>query len=176
MQRICLATAGLLITLSLTGSAAAQAGDLPPYKSWAGWREGASTTMKTESLGEGAKQVITTTVTLKKVAADKVVLDVAMTIEVAGQKFEQPATPIEIEANKAESSPDENAKITRGRETLTINGKKLDCEWTEIATPDKNTKKTWTCKDVPGGIVKETWKSDGSNTLSTLLEFKGQKK
>ena len=132
--------------------------------------------MKTESLAEGAKQIITTTVTLKKVSSEAVVLDVAMTIEVAGQKFEQPAMPIEVRADTAESSPDEKAKITRGRETLTVNGKKFDCEWTQIAIPDGNMKKTWICKDVPGGGVKETWKSDGSNTLSQLLDFKGQKK
>jgi hypothetical protein len=176
MKRVLFGVAGLLITLSVTGSAAAQVGDLPPYKSWAGWREGATATMKTESLAAGAKQIITTTVTLKKVSAEAVVLEVTMAIEIAGQKFQQPAMPIEIRADTAESSPDENAKITRGRETLTVNGKKLDCEWTEIATPGKSTKKTWISKEVPGGVVKETWKSDGSNTLSQLLEFKGQRK
>ena len=167
--------ASCLIVLVLGGSAFARdTEDSPEYKAWKEWKAGATARMRTEVTEGGTKTIATTTVTLKKKAADRLVLEMAISTEVAGMKIEAPAAPMEVPARRPKVPVDPKAKETTGRETLTVNGKKLECEWMQVEKGSE-VRKTWTCKDVPGGVVKETIRSEGSTTQSQVLDWKGEK-
>ncbi len=172
MRIVCPTNVGLLIALALTGAANAQTEDSPYYKGWSGWRDGATATTKTEVESAGAKMSSTATATLKKVAADKAVVELALSFDLGGQKQTSPAAATDV---LAKMPTDPKAKKSKGKETLTINGKKLECEWIETEVGGDTTR-TWFCPDVPGGVVKETIKSADSTTTSQVVEWKGEKK
>lgn len=169
MQRLSIPC--LCLVALFTASASAESIDTPQYVGWSGWRLGATAITQTKIVADGQTMTLTYTATLKKVDADAVVVDIATTVETQGMKFTSPAAPTTYFAK----TPGVTAKETKGRETLTVNGKKLDCEWTEIAGED-GAIKTWTCKDVPGGIVQQTMSSAGSTTTLQLIDWQGQKK
>ena len=80
--------ASCLIVLVLGGSAFARdTEDSPEYKAWKEWKAGATARMRTEVTEGGTKTIATTTVTLKKKAADRLVLEMAISTEVAGMKI-----------------------------------------------------------------------------------------
>src|SRR5262245_7913569 len=176
MRRANLWAAGLLVALGLPAAAAAEDVDSPYYQRWSGWREGATATSKTESVTEGIKGTITATATLKRLAADKVVLEVSTVSEFGGQKITTPPVPTDLLARLPKAVIEPKGKVTTGRETLTVNGKQLACEWTQVEDEAGEVTKTWTCKDVPGGVVKATTRSANSSSTSQLIEWKGDKK
>jgi len=147
--------------------------DSPYYQGWVYWRPGATATMKTDVVAGGMKLTGRTTVTLKSMAADKAIVEIAFASEVDGMKVDSPAVPTDVPARQARW--DAKTKVTTGKETLTVNGKKLECEWTQTETPEGEVTKTWMCKDVPGGVVRESIKSAGSASTSELVEWKGEK-
>ena len=123
-------------------------------------------------VADGSTMTVTYTATLKKVDAEAVVVDIATTIEAEGMKFSSPAAPTTYFAK----IPGVQPRATKGKETLTVNGKKLDCEWTEVAGEGGDSTKTWTCTDVPGGTVRETTRAAGSITTTELIDWQGQRK
>jgi hypothetical protein len=71
-------------------------------------------------------------------------------------------------------------ELGKGKETLTIGGKKYECEWvkrkTTISIKDQkdfvSVSKVWTCKDVPlGGTVKTESEVDGKTHTTELTGF-----
>ena len=68
------------------------------------------------------------------------------------------------------------SKETKGRETLTVNGKKLDCEWVQHVDEDGSVSKVWFCDGVPGRTVKVEAKRPGSTGTTLVVEWKGTKK
>src|SRR5262245_38677842 len=120
MRRVAIGLAGVAITLVLTLPASAEEAEVREFQGWASWREGASTTMKNEGMAGGMKMTLTVKAVLKKVLADKVVLEVATVTEMGGQKFALPATPVEIPARAPKLPVKEESK---GRESITVNGK-----------------------------------------------------
>ena len=176
MQRTCLGFVSLVLLLSLAAPAAAENVDIPEYKMWSGWREGATATGKTEGEAEGMKMTFTTISTLKKVTAEKVTLEVVTITEFGGQKVKTPPTLVDIPAKGPKPPAAPKSKETKGKETLTVNGKRLDCEWTQVEVKGGEVTKTWTCKDVPGGVVKATTRSPTTTATSQLLVWKGEKR
>jgi hypothetical protein len=189
MQRTYLRVVALLIASGLTGTAAAQTVENPQYKTWSGWREGASVTMKMETALDGKVQsTVTSTQTLKKLSADKAVIEVSTVTEVSGQTIKQGPIAMDIPARapkppavKPEAEPTNPTeapkfKESKGRETLTINGKKLQCEWTQLEGEGGYVAKTWSCEDMPLGFVKSVVTVQGMKTISQVVEWKGTKK
>src|SRR5262249_46539086 len=131
---------------------------------------------------------VTMTQTLKKVSAERAVIETMSAIEAGGQTIKSGPFPMEIPARlptlnidpklQAKSVEDPKVKSTRGQETLTIKGKKLKCEWTKSETPDGAVTKMWVCTEVPGHLVKTIVqdKATDSTTTTELVEWKATKK
>jgi hypothetical protein len=159
----CLLVMGLFVT-----SAAGQTNDNPVYQGWATWRVGATATTKVISDGTPA---ITHIATLKSVDASAVVVENSTINEMDGMQFASPAAPHTYFAKISALPP---AKT--GTETLTVNGQKLECQWTELSGDAGAVTKTWMCKEVPGGMVQETVRADGVVATTQLVEWKGEKR
>jgi hypothetical protein len=193
MRRLQLWAGSLAVCLGLAGTAAGQAVDNPMYKMWAVWSEGTSVTLKTVQADDGEMPVTAKqTQTVKKVTADKVVIEFAYVTEVGGMTFQAPPQSMDIPAKvpvladvlkglgkaapQGTPQPTSKSKETKGRETLTVNGKKLDCEWVQHVDEDGSVSKVWSCDDVPGGTVKVEAKRPGSTGTTLVVEWKGTKK
>jgi hypothetical protein len=81
-----------------------------------------------------------------------------------------------LKNTKSAPQPASKSKETKGRETLTINGRALDCEWYQTEDEDGSLSKFWFCNDVPGRTVKVVAKSQGGTQTTVLVEWKGAKK
>ncbi len=179
---------GLAVLLGLTGAAAGdpQAGtptvDNPQYEMWSGWRVGTSVTVRTELVAKGGVQQTTkVTHTLKKVSPELAVVEVTAVGESGGVATPVPPYSMDIPAKlpKPDVTPKgtkPKSKQTSGRETLTVAGKKLSCEWFEIVLDGGTTMKTWMCNDVPGQLVKSVMSHPGGSSTSLLLDWKGTRK
>jgi hypothetical protein len=189
MQRTLFGFMGMIAVLALAAPAvAADTVDNPQYKEWAKWREGAFATLKTEAVVDGTVQVVTTqTQTLKKLTAEKAVIEMTSITEAAGQKIDAPPMTFDIPAKgpKIDLSGFTGANVdpkdvpkykeTKGKESLTIKGKKLDCEWHQIEVAGAVTM-TWYCDQVPGRMVKAESRVMGNSTVMQLTDWKAEKK
>jgi hypothetical protein len=189
MRRVQLWAVGLVSVLGLAAPAPAQTVENPQYQLWAVWGEGASATQKTESATVGGVQTaMTQTQTVKRVTADKVVIEITTVTQAAGQTIKAPPVTFDIPARgpKVDAVPTEapndapkdvpKFKETKGRETLTLNGKRLDCEWTQLEVEGGFVTKTWVCNDVPGQAVKMVSSSPYGKTTTLLVDWKGTKR
>jgi hypothetical protein len=76
------------------------------------------------------------------------------------------------------TSPD--TTLTEGKEDMTVKGKKIETEWTATETrngDDVWKEKTWTARDIPGGIIRETLVHEQggkvvSDSVLELVDFK----
>jgi hypothetical protein len=189
MRRTILGLTVVSIAWGLTGSAAAQTVDNPLYKEWAVWREGATVVIKQESsFGGMAASVAVQTTVLKKLNADKAVLETTSVIEAGGQKVTNGPFPMDLPARYPKfdykAPPEDKAaekpkyKETKGRETLTISGKKVDCEWVQYEFEGGTTMKTWSSDQIPGRMVKTVTTDPNTKTVSStaVIEFKATKR
>src|SRR5262249_50261771 len=115
MQRRLIGFLSLSLVLALTAPAVASDVDHPGYKYLAGWGDRSTVTSKTEVVEEGKTTAMSSTVTLKSVAADKLIIELALTTEVNGQKMQMPAMPGEVPAKHPKLPY--ATKETKGRET-----------------------------------------------------------
>ena len=190
MRRLPHGSMGLVVILLLSGTAPAQTVDNPQYQQWSVWREGASVTWKTESGSKGGVQTtVTQTHTLKKLTAEKAVIEITTVTMAEGQtiKLDPVSMDIPAKAPKVDAPPPgpppavgkdaaPKFKQNKGKETLTINGKKLDCEWTKFEMEGGIESATWICPDVPAQLVKSVTKSPFGSSTMVLVEWKGTKK
>jgi hypothetical protein len=128
--------------------------------------------------------------TIRHTVTAKTADEVTIKYEMAFGGMSQPPTEVKInlkepfDPNK-QNTPDVTTTVEKqgsGKETLTIAGKKYDCEWEKnkmthtqkaaAGTPAMSTvvvTKTWTCKDVPlGGVVKTEMEMLGQTTVTEL--------
>ena len=158
----------------------------PTYESWAKCKPGAMSKVESQSevMGQTTKMTITTT--LVEVTPEKATVEMKTSMEMMGQKMEQPATKQEIPAKAPDMKdmkmpagvdPAKMPKPTTGKETITVGGKSYDCTTTEINTEMSGIKvhsKTWSTPDVPGSLVKMTSNTEGATPTKTtmmLVEF-----
>ena len=115
-----------------------------------------------------------TTYVLSEVTADKVVVEVKMTM-IAPAKMEMPArkqdipkginatTQVPRRSPSTPATPTPNVK--QSEEKVTLGGKTYTCQVTETNTEANGMKiaaKTWTCADVPNTLVKSESSTTGS--------------
>jgi len=150
----------------------------PPFANWSMFAPGTSVTQKeTVTLPDGSKLEMTKTQKLVAKSADKVTVE--MTIATHGDALEESTVttttyPAKVKMSEVNSPPDVTS-VTEGKEAVDLKGKKVDAEWYEAVTklgPEVTTDKSWTARDVPGGIIKETIvRKRGDEVLSeSLLE------
>jgi hypothetical protein len=185
MQRSLFCFMSLFPVLSFNATAAAEETvENPAYKMWSVWKEGAYATMQGENRFGEVVTVITTTQTLKKVSADKIIIEVTTATVANGQTNKAEPTTLEILAREPKLPPEvqeqlkaftAKVKQTKGKETLTINGKKLDCEWVR-SEGEGNDSKVWTSNQVPGETVKTESAVGPLKSNMQLIDWKGEKK
>jgi hypothetical protein len=190
MQRTLFGFLSLTTFLAMAAPAAAQEMiDNPQYQEWAKWREGAFVTMRSESSSDGTVQaVMTHTQKLKKLTAEKAVIEITGVTEAAGQTIKSPPMTLEIPAKgpKFNVNPTDTKdpeakdvpkyKETKGKETLTVKGKQVECEWVQVEVEGGFTTKTWYSEQVPGRIVKSESRAMGNVNVVQLTDFAAEKK
>ena len=128
------------------------------------------------------------TQTLKRLTADKAVVEVVTEVTMGGQTIKSPPQSIEHPARlppgTAKDAPKSDSKeegpkvrITKGRETLTVSGKQVACEWTQSEAGGTVTK-TWESNDVPGRLVKSVVTDQATKATATtqLVAWKGTRR
>jgi hypothetical protein len=187
MRHTMLGSAGLLALLMLAGSAAAdETVENPEYKKWAVWKEGAYATLKGENRFGDVDTIVTSTQTLKTVSAEKVVVEVTTMVETNGTTTKAPPTTMEHRAREPKLSEDVRrqveeqtkkfaAQTTKGKESLTVNGKTLACEWSRFQAEGIDSK-SWMCDDVPNQMVKMESIMGPLKSQMLLVDWKGTKR
>ncbi len=161
---------GVLVVLGLSGPTAS-AEDLAPnpeYERWAAFRPGAWVRIESESTVEGTKSISRTTTKLLEVASDRLVLESAVTTIAGGKELTAPVHKREVPAKtpKDDLPKQDPANTKEGQEEIeVVPGRKVMCrfvEVTRIVDGKKSVTKTWTSKEVPGGLVKMESSAEGT--------------
>jgi hypothetical protein len=152
--------------------------DNPAYQKWAKYNKGTSVTYSTDSTAMGNTSTITTTTTLTDLTPDKATISVASSMMVGGNKMDMPAQSQDIPAkikkpaDSTGAQPADAPKTDSTKEDVQAAGKTFSCTKTTVTT-DQNgmTSKatTWTCDDVPNGIVKMEAETSGAMSSTTKM-------
>jgi len=151
--------------------------DNPGYQSWAKFKPGTLVKYSSDTNAMGNQTSMEMTQTLKDINADNATVEVKMTMVMAGNKTDMPATTQMVPAKIKKVDPNaaqtaDAPKTETSTEDVQAAGKTFSCKKTTI-TSDANgmtTKATtWTCDDVPGTMVKMESESSGSMTMSTKM-------
>ncbi len=158
----------------------------PMYAAWAKFKVGAWVrhVSTSEAAGQASKQTITQK--LVELTETKAVVEMTMTMEVAGQKIDVPAQRHEHEKLMDEYKPvpmpdGDKPKVTEGEEKLTVGDKTIACKTIESsgkANGGTYWSKIWSSTEVPGGQAQmETRSEMGGMKVSTksVLDGFGEK-
>jgi hypothetical protein len=168
------------------GTAAPKPGELvhnPPYAHWSQFKVGASVTVK-EVVTQPDGSVGELSITSKLLSKSKEKVKVETTVIAGGAKSASAAFqttksvevfPAMIRYEDSQSPTASGYSVTEGKEVIDIKGKQVEAEWIEASTTsgDETTvEKLWTSKDVPGGIVKQTFtKTRGTQVVRTSTDL-----
>ena len=156
----------------------------PPFAIWSAFAPGTTVTQKeTVKLPDGTRIEIDKTIKLLEKTKDKVVLEAVVKDSIGGTAESETtvtAFPAKVKRSDVDTPRDSLASFTEGKEQVDVKGKKVEAEWVEVSSTsggETTTEKTWSVRDVPGGVVKQTIvrkKGDKivSESLLELVEFK----
>jgi hypothetical protein len=153
--------------------------DNPAYQSWAKFKPGTLVKYSSNTNAAGNATTMEMTQTSKDVNADKATIEVKMSMVMAGNKTDMPATTQEIPAKIKKPDPAapntaDAPKTDTSTEDVQAAGKTYSCKKTTV-TSDANgmtTKATtWTCDDVPGLMVKMESESTGAMSMSMKMNL-----
>lgn len=165
------------------GSARAEDVENPEFASWSKFKTGAAVTHKSISTINGRASEQTQTHTLVEVAADKVVVEMRVTIVVQGNVLKPNAVRQEISkalvipkgakkadvlAGKPEGTFDEGAEI------LKLDGKELRTRWFKYKTETGGRViqgQKWLSADVPGLLVRQHESTGGAVPVDSVLDL-----
>ena len=187
MRSIRFTTGVLAAACLMAGNVMAEKMKNPEYEMWAKFKPGAMSKLQghSEAMGQKSEQTITTK--LIDLTPEKAVVETTMSMMVGGNKMDMPGQKREVLAMvemagvpasqpaAAGNAPKTDAKTST--ESVTVDGKKLDCKVTEAHNEQEGMKtmaKTWTSEQVPGGLVKLETETSGkleSKTTQELVEF-----
>lgn len=161
MRGIASVCAALLVFGMITTPVAAEEIENPMYAHWSQFGVGSYAVREGATNTNGLETTMTMTVTLVELNEDQAVVETVASVEMAGQRIDNPAQQEIITAtiDDSEAFDFENpeGKIGEGEEALEIAGQSVDTRWVEIETDQEGTVthgKTWLSQDVPGLIVK----------------------
>jgi len=155
----------------------------PEFASWNKFKKGTSVTLKMTSAVAGMNNETTVTTTLVETGPDKLVIETASVVKVAGMVIKSP--PFKREVAKTVKVPDGIKKediqggkppgtVEEGTETLKIAGAEINTKWYKVKSEAAGTKtesKMWTSEDVPGLMVKMEATTAGALASTTKLEL-----
>ena len=84
--------------------------------------------------------------------------------------------PSKVKFDNFQTPESSGYSVTTGKETLDLNGKRIDTEWVEASSTNSDgsvTERDWYATDIPGGLVKQTvTKKKGAElTSQSMLEL-----
>jgi hypothetical protein len=155
----------------------------PPFQHWGAFNVGTRVTQKqVVSLPDGRKveQVIVHRLVKndpKHVVVETVVTDNSTAVAETTRTVTTYLPMIRM-GEVGLTSPD--TTLTEGKEEMTVKGTKTEAEWTATETrngDDVWKEKTWTARDVPGGIIRDTLVHEQggkvvSDSVLELVDFK----
>jgi hypothetical protein len=162
-------------------------GDLitnPTFALWANFAVGTSVTQKEAvTLADGT--IIESQMTARLVSKhpDKltvemtlVPLDAARRAGVVDETKTLTTYPSKVKFEDFQTPESSGYSVTTGKETLDLNGKRIDTEWVEASSTNSDgsvTERDWYATDIPGGLVKQTvTKKKGAElTSQSMLEL-----
>src|ERR1700722_11110375 len=188
-----------LVLFAATATTTARADESrpnPPYKNWAAFSVGASSTLKSVLVDhsgddpntidstarpEGASEQLSTYKMIQK-SPEKVVIEQTDTDIESGSETEHPAAKITYPATISDAKP-ANAGVSgakEGEEEIDFAGKPIKCQWVESTikvAEETSINKLWWTDAVPGETVKQvTAKKQGDKVFfqrtTTLVSFK----
>ena len=152
--------------------------DNPAYQAWAKFKPGTLVKYSTETNAMGNASTMETTQTLTDITPDKAMVEVKISMVVAGNKMDMPAQPaqeIPAKIKKVDASANPPSATTApdvSTEDVQAAGKTYSCKKTTVISEQnglKSTTTTWTCDDIPGSVVKLDSEVTGSMTSSTKM-------
>jgi hypothetical protein len=152
--------------------------DNPEYQHWAKFNKGTSVTYSIDATAMGNSTTSTMTNTLTDVTPDKATISMATSVTVGGNKMDLPAQSRDIPAKIKKPSdstgaqPADQPKSDSAKEDVQAAGKTFSCTKTTVSTDQNGTKSTattWTCDDVPGGLVKTEAQASGAMTSTSKM-------
>jgi hypothetical protein len=159
--------------------------DNPRYKGWVNFKPGSKAVVKEHTvLADGTVdereieyQLLKTSPKRVTVHTSVIQRDLLSRIKTAPTEITYPAKVSKAELKAALADTD---GVKRGKDTLKVDGKDLECATTEVVHKSKDEEvksKTWRSADIPGGIVKRvrTTTQDGklvATTTTTLLSYR----
>ncbi|MBI5724475.1 MAG: hypothetical protein HZA50_10990 [Planctomycetes bacterium] len=162
----------------------------PQFAMWAGYKAGTTVKYKSTIIAGERNTTNEVTNTLKESTAEKVVIEMKTATTIPGMDRQvENSLKMDVPAKIAKELLPENSSsnklIGKGDEEIKVADKICKCEWKEYETTTEiNGQKTvsksriWTCKEVPGGLVKMEAVTIGADSKAasevkmTLVEFK----
>jgi hypothetical protein len=163
--------------------------DSPKYLAWKKFPAGSKASYDNSLLHEfqpGANQYTRTkishdTLTLVSIDGERAIVKAESTVsgKIAGRNGPDTSSADQLIFKAKQEAPgapvdDPSRIVTRGEETLTINGKKIATRWECVTRADDpmTFTKTWTSDDVPGGLVRTQQQSHSQITGQTYRDIR----
>lgn len=143
----------------------------PEYRSWASFKTGTTVKLKEVTEAAGTKTVAESQLTLIEVNDQKLIVEARVVRFSGGNKAEMPVERREIAARIPKEDLKPRGSVLReGVHELQIAGRRLVCQWTEVREAANILTQTWTCPDVPGGLVQRETRIEGPTPSTVRLE------
>jgi hypothetical protein len=151
--------------------------DNPAYQNWAKFKTGTLVKYSTEVNAMGNSTSTESTQTLKDLNADKATIEIKTSMVMSGNKMDMPPTTQEIPAKIKKPDPAATPsadvpKTDTSTEDIQAAGRTYSCKKTAVSSEANGmtTKATtWTCDDIPSGVVKMEAETSGSMTATTKM-------
>ena len=149
----------------------------PAFSHWAGFKRGTTVFQKqTVILSDGRTIEHDITVRLAEKTRDKVVIEttLAPTMDSMVSSTRTFTTfPAKVRLERAHTPRASLDAFTEGEELMTVAGRNVNAHWVEAisrAGDETSTRKVWSAREVPGGVVKETIvRKKGDQVLSDSI-------
>jgi hypothetical protein len=149
----------------------------PAFAHWAGFKRGTTVFKKqTVILSDGRKIEHEITVRLAEKTRDKVVIEttISPTMDSMVSSTRTFTTfPAKVRLERAQTPRSSLDSFAEGEELMTVAGRNVNAHWVEAATragDETSTRKVWSAREVPGGVVKETIvRKKGDQVLSDSI-------
>jgi len=152
--------------------------DNPAYKKWSAYKPGTWVKYKQSGETAGQKTETETTFKLLEVTPEKAVLEISMSMNVAGQKMDMPAQKQDVPAKFTKPSTSGGTapkpEVKEGEEEVTVAGKTFKCKTIESTVKQGDMtvwSKTWMSDEVPQGTVKMQSKTEGQMKMTSNMEL-----
>jgi hypothetical protein len=176
--RVRLAT---LLTVFAFAPAAVAQGEMienPVYKSWSRFKQGTAVTYKSVTETASNKTEVTLTYTLRALTPDKAVIEMVVATRSGGVEVNNPPQRLENAklfplppGKKKEEFTKPQGVLEAGEEIVKVGDKEYKTRWYKTRNrveAGDTFSQTWSCDDVPGGLIRSINKTPATGSTTTL--------